>query len=134
MCRELGVQWKGTLTSYLYRVWRFFLKSNLYVALGAGCLSYVSSLLQGVWPDWAYFFVAFLYVYAMHILNSFTDVSSKLNDPVQTMFYGRHRLFLLVSGALSSLASLALGHRGCTVCVGRHCTRDAAARLPRTGW
>jgi len=98
-----------SLTSYLYRVWRFFLKSNLYVALGAGCLSYVSSLLQGVWPDWTYFFVAFAYVYAMHILNSFTDVASKLNDPVQTMFYGRHRLFLLVSGALSSLASLALG-------------------------
>jgi len=99
----------GSLTSYLYRVWRFFLKSNLYVALGAGCLSYVSSLLQGVRPDWTYFLVAFLYVYAMHILNSFTDVASKLNDPVQTMFYGRHRNFLLVSGALSSLASLALG-------------------------
>ena len=99
----------GSLTSYLYRIWRFFLKSNLYVALGAGCLSYVSSLLQGVWPDLAYFFVAFLYVYAMHILNHFTDVASKLNDPVQTMFYGRHRLFLLVSGALSALASMALG-------------------------
>ncbi len=99
----------GSLTSYLYRVWRFFLKSNLYVALGAGCMSYVSSLLQGVWPDVAYFFVAFLYVYAMHILNHFTDAASKLNDPVQTMFYGRHRRFLLVSGALSSLGSLALG-------------------------
>jgi 4-hydroxybenzoate polyprenyltransferase len=36
-------------------------------------------------------------------------VASKFNDPVQTIFYGRHRLFLLVSGALSSLASLALG-------------------------
>jgi (E)-4-hydroxy-3-methyl-but-2-enyl pyrophosphate reductase len=99
----------GSLTSYLYRVWRFFLKSNLYVALGAGCLSYVSSLLQGVWPHVTYFFVAFLYVYAMHILNHFTDAASKLNDPVQTIFYGRHRKFLLVSGALSSLVSLALG-------------------------
>jgi 4-hydroxy-3-methylbut-2-enyl diphosphate reductase len=79
------------------------------VALGAGCLSYVSSLLQGVWPDITYFLVAFLYVYAMHILNHFTDAASKLNDPVQTMFYGRHRRFLLVTGALSSLASLALG-------------------------
>ncbi len=99
----------GSFTSYLFRVWRFFLKSNLYVALGAGCLSYVSSLLQNVWPDLSYFFVAFLYVYAMHILNHFTDAASKLNDPVQTMFYGRHRLFLLVSGALSSVASLLLG-------------------------
>jgi len=99
----------GSLTSYLYRVWRFFLKSNLYVALGAGCLSYTSSLLQQVEPLWEYFFVAFFYVYAMHLLNHFTDAASKLNDPVQTMFYGRHRGFLLVSGALSALFSLALG-------------------------
>ncbi|MBM4283840.1 MAG: 4-hydroxy-3-methylbut-2-enyl diphosphate reductase [Deltaproteobacteria bacterium] len=99
----------GSLVQYLYRIWRFILKSNLYVALGAGCLSYTSSLLQKVEPDWAYFFVAFFYVYAMHLLNHFTDEASRLNDPVQSMFYGRHRLFLLVSGALSALAALALG-------------------------
>ncbi|MCL6622409.1 MAG: 4-hydroxy-3-methylbut-2-enyl diphosphate reductase [Syntrophobacterales bacterium] len=99
----------GSLANYLYRVWRFFLKSNLYVALGAGCLSYTSSLLQQVEPQWKYFFVAFFYIYAMHILNHFTDAASKLNDPVQTMFYGRHRTFLLVSGALSALAALVLG-------------------------
>ncbi len=99
----------GSLANYLYRVWRFFLKSNLYVALGAGCLSYTSSLLQQVEPQWKYFFVAFFYIYAMHLLNHFTDAASKLNDPVQTMFYGRHRTFLLVSGALSALAALALG-------------------------
>jgi (E)-4-hydroxy-3-methyl-but-2-enyl pyrophosphate reductase len=99
----------GSLANYLYRLWRFFLKSNLYVALGAGCLSYVSSLLQEVTPEFTYFFVAFFYVYAMHILNHFTDLASKLNDPVQSMFYGRHRGFLLVSGALSAVLSLALG-------------------------
>ncbi|MEJ5328545.1 MAG: 4-hydroxy-3-methylbut-2-enyl diphosphate reductase [Desulfobaccales bacterium] len=99
----------GSLANYLYRVWRFFLKSNLYVALGAGCLSYTSSLLQQVQPQWKYFFVAFFYIYAMHILNHFTDAASKLNDPVQTMFYGRHRTFLWVSGALSAGAALVLG-------------------------
>ncbi len=45
----------------------------------------------------------------MHILNNFTDEAGKLNDPVQTMFYGAHRRFLLVSGALSGLAALVLG-------------------------
>ena len=51
----------------------------------------------------SYFFVAFFYVYAMHLLNHFTDEASKLNDPVQSMFYGRHRRFLLSTGALSAL-------------------------------
>ncbi len=99
----------GSWTNYLYRAWRFFLKSNLYVAIGAGSLSYTSSLLQQVEPQFTYFFVAFFYVYAMHLLNHFTDKASKLNDPVQAIFYGRHRHFLLVTGVLSSLMALALG-------------------------
>jgi (E)-4-hydroxy-3-methyl-but-2-enyl pyrophosphate reductase len=99
----------GSWTNYLYRAWRFCLKSNLYVATGAGSLSYTSSLLQQVEPQFSYFFVAFFYVYAMHLLNHFTDKASKLNDPVQTMFYGRHRGFLLVTGYLSALMALGLG-------------------------
>ena len=99
----------GSLTNYLYRAWRFFLKSNLYVATGAGSLSYTSSLLQQVEPQFTYFFVAFFYVYAMHLLNHFTDTASKLNDPVQTMFYGRHRRFLLVTGVVSAFMALGLG-------------------------
>jgi (E)-4-hydroxy-3-methyl-but-2-enyl pyrophosphate reductase len=99
----------GSWVNYLYRAWRFSLKSNLYVATGAGSLSYVSSLLQQVEPQFTYFFVAFFYVYAMHLLNHFTDKASKLNDPVQSMFYGRHRRFLLVTGVASVLAALGLG-------------------------
>ena len=99
----------GSWTNYLYRAWRFILKSNLYVAIGAGSLSYTSSLLQQVEPQFTYFFVAFFYVYAMHLLNHFTDKASKLNDPVQTMFYGRHRRFLLVTGFLSAFMALGLG-------------------------
>ncbi len=99
----------GSWTNYLYRAWRFVLKSNLYVAIGAGSLSYTSSLLQQVEPQWTYFFVAFFYVYAMHLLNHFTDTASKLNDPVQTMFYGRHRHFLMVTGLLSACMALGLG-------------------------
>ena len=99
----------GSWTNYLYRAWRFLLKSNLLVATGAGSLSYTSSLLQQVTPKFSYFFVAFFYVYAMHLLNHFTDKASKLNDPVQSMFYGRHRRFLLITGVLSALMALSLG-------------------------
>ena len=99
----------GSVAQLWQRLWRFLVKSNLYVALGAGCLSYTSSLLQGVEPLWRYFFVAFCYIYAMHILNNFTDTASKLNDPVQTRFYGRHRRFLLISGVISGLLALLIG-------------------------
>jgi len=99
----------GFVAQLWQRLWRFLVKSNLYVALGAGCLSYSSSLLQTVEPLWRYFFVAFCYIYAMHILNNFTDAASRLNDPVQTRFYGRHRRFLLISGVASGILALLLG-------------------------
>ena len=99
----------GTLAQLWQRLWRFLVKSNLYVALGAGCLSYTSSLLQAVEPLWRYFFVAFCYIYAMHILNNFTDTASKLNDPIQTRFYGRHRRFLLISGIVAAVLALLIG-------------------------
>jgi (E)-4-hydroxy-3-methyl-but-2-enyl pyrophosphate reductase len=99
----------GSWTNYLYRAWRFFLKSNIFVATGAGCLSYTSSLVQQVEPQFTYFFVAFFYVYAMHLLNHFTDEASKFNDPVQSMFYGRHRFFLLITGCASEVMALTLG-------------------------
>jgi len=99
----------GSLGRLWQRLWRFLIKSNLYVAVGAGCLSYTSSLLQQVEPLWRYFLVAFCYIYAMHILNHFTDPASRLNDPVQTIFYGRHRRFLLISGIISALAALGIG-------------------------
>ena len=99
----------GSLAQLWQRLWRFLVKSNLYVALGAGCLSYTSSLLQAVEPLWRYFFVAFCYIYAMHILNNFTDTASKLNDPIQTRFYGRHRRFLLISGIAAAVLALLIG-------------------------
>ncbi len=100
---------QGSFGQLFHRAWRFLLKSNLYVALGAGSLSYTSSLLQDVEPLFKYFFVAFFYIYAMHILHHFTDKASKLNDPIQTMFYGSHRRFLLASGAASALLALIIG-------------------------
>jgi (E)-4-hydroxy-3-methyl-but-2-enyl pyrophosphate reductase len=99
----------GSLAQFWQRIWRFLVKSNLYVAMGAGCLSYTSSLLQAVEPLWRYFFVAFCYIYAMHILNNFTDAASKLNDPMQTRFYGRHRRFLLISGVGAAILALLIG-------------------------
>ncbi len=98
----------GSFGQLWHRLWRFLMKANVYLAVGAGCLSYTSSLLQDVEPLWRYFFVAFGYIYAMHILNNFTDAASKLNDPVQNHFYGRHRRFLLVSGLTSGMAALLL--------------------------
>jgi 4-hydroxy-3-methylbut-2-enyl diphosphate reductase len=85
---------------------RFFLQSNLYVAGGAGCLSYAADVLQGIKPRLADFFITFFYVFAMHVLNRYADKASRFNYPSRAALYERYKFgFFLaslsgVSGAL----------------------------------
>ncbi len=77
---------------------RFFLQSNLYVAGGAGCLSYAAAVLQGIKPKLADFFITFFYVFAMHVLNRYADKASRFNYPSRAALYERYRFgFFLAS-------------------------------------
>jgi 4-hydroxy-3-methylbut-2-enyl diphosphate reductase len=77
---------------------RFFLQSNLYVAGGAGCLSYAAAVLQGIKPRLADFFITFFYVFAMHVLNRFADKASSFNYPSRAALYERYKFgFFLAS-------------------------------------
>ena len=55
------------------KVGKFFLLSNILVALGASSLSHAAALLSGRSPDIYHPLLAFLYIYAMHVLNRFLD-------------------------------------------------------------
>jgi 4-hydroxy-3-methylbut-2-enyl diphosphate reductase len=80
------------------RYLRFFLQSNLYVAGGAGCLSYAAAVLQGIEPRLADFFITFFYVFAMHVLNRYTDKASRFNYPSRAALYEHYRFgFFLTS-------------------------------------
>ena len=77
---------------------RFFLQSNLYVAGGAGCLSYAAAVLQGIKPRLADFFITFFYVFAMHVLNRYADKASRFNYPSRAALYERYKFgFFLAS-------------------------------------
>jgi 4-hydroxy-3-methylbut-2-enyl diphosphate reductase len=88
------------------RYLRFFLQSNLYVAGGAGCLSYAAAVLQGIKPRLADFFITFFYVFAMHVLNRYADKASRFNYPSRAALYKRYKFgFFLtsVSGVIAAL-------------------------------
>ncbi len=77
---------------------RFLLQSNLYVAGGAGCLSYAAAVLQGIQPRLADFFITFFYVFAMHVLNRYTDKASRFNYPSRAALYEHYKFgFFLTS-------------------------------------
>ncbi|MBW2020919.1 MAG: 4-hydroxy-3-methylbut-2-enyl diphosphate reductase [Deltaproteobacteria bacterium] len=103
-------QWRHTV----FRIQRWLLLSNLYLALGAGCLSYTCALLSGNKPSFASALMAACYVLSMHILNNFIGKEAvRYNDPDRAGFYDHNRLLLLtlaiISGAVGLFMAFTLG-------------------------
>jgi (E)-4-hydroxy-3-methyl-but-2-enyl pyrophosphate reductase len=97
------------LGRWVRRVFKFLFQSNLIVAMGAFCLCHASTILSGRRPDLLNPALAFLYVYAMHVLNRLLDKgASAYNDPERAHFYTKYRRPLLFSGILSIGAVLFL--------------------------
>lgn len=98
----------------LYGAMQTLLLTNVYVAVGAGCLCFACTRLLGVTPAVAPVAVAMLYVLSMHLLNHLTGAAEdEYNDPERARFYERHRLLLSVmaiaAGGLGILSASAMG-------------------------
>jgi len=100
---------KSKWIRFFSTVFKFLIKSNIYVALGAASLSYASCRLQQIEPSLIFHFIAGFYVFAMHILNHFTDREAvKLNEPARSIFYDQHKILLIFLGIFSALGALVL--------------------------
>ena len=85
--------------------------SNFVVAFGAFFLSYAATIISGRKPDLIHPSLAFLYIYAMHVLNRFLDKgASTYNDPERANYYRRHRIWLILTGIASIMGALALSY------------------------
>jgi len=104
---------RGAL-SIFFRFQRVLLLTNIYVSIGAGCLCYACSLLQGI-TQWApYVLITMLYIQSMHILNNLTGIrEDKYNDPDRASFYNSHKgmlsFFSAMAGGMGLLTALAMG-------------------------
>ena len=106
-----SIKGQGTYpwNTFLFRLLRFLLKSNLMVALGAGCLTLAAARLRRAPINGIYFAITFLHIYAMHILNHLLDRgAAEYNDPDRSQFYQRYRTPFFISGTGAALFSLAL--------------------------
>ncbi len=93
---------------------RVLLLTNLYVSLGAGCLSYACSKLMGIGQYFPPVIIAILYVQSMHIFNHLTGKKAdQYNDPDRASFYDKHKLFLsilaFIAGGLGLIIAYTVG-------------------------
>jgi 4-hydroxy-3-methylbut-2-enyl diphosphate reductase len=95
----------------LFSTQRALLLTNIYVSLGAGCLSYASSKLQGITQYFPFIFIAILYVQSMHILNHLTgSKSDRYNDPDRAYFYNKFKVLLNLLAIISGGAGLIIAY------------------------
>jgi 4-hydroxy-3-methylbut-2-enyl diphosphate reductase len=85
------------------------LATNVYVSIAGGALTYTAEILQKNIPQMSHFFISFLYLFAMHNLNRFTDRNvQKYNDPLRALFYEKYRWPLLLTASISLALAVTL--------------------------
>jgi len=90
-----------------FSIQRSLLLTNIYVSLGAGCLCYACTRLQGIEHYFPHVLISILYVLSMHILNNLTgSKSDRYNDPERAVFYKKHKGFLAALAVIAGSAGL----------------------------
>ena len=97
-----------------FNLQRGLLLTNIYVSLGAGCLSYACTKLLAIGQYFPNVIMAILYVQSMHILNHLTGKKSdQYNDPDRATFYNKHKVFLtflaLTAGGIGLIIAFTIG-------------------------
>jgi len=100
----------------LLNLWIWAIKTDIYSAVGAGCLCLVCMLLQNMPVNLSFVAIAFLYVYAIHVLNRL--ISRKpagLVGSFREESYHRHKNIYLYTALLSIVAALALAFNNAVI-------------------
>ncbi|MFH0845416.1 MAG: 4-hydroxy-3-methylbut-2-enyl diphosphate reductase [Pseudomonadota bacterium] len=98
------------------QVLKFLFLSNLGIVFGAFSLAHGAAVLSGRTPDFILPSIAFLYIYAMHVVNRFLDrKASTYSDPERANFYEKNKLFLILTTIASMIGAFVLSyHLGAT--------------------
>ena len=95
----------------MFQLQRVLLLTNIYVSLGAGCLTYAMAKLQGFSQFFPYVLISLLYVQSMHTLNHLTgNKSDQYNDPDRAKFYQKYKLLLNILALAAGGTGLVIAH------------------------
>ncbi|MDY6904000.1 MAG: 4-hydroxy-3-methylbut-2-enyl diphosphate reductase [Thermodesulfobacteriota bacterium] len=105
---------KGAPLRGFFRLQRLLMLTNIYLAIGAGCLSWGATNMRHAHLFLPHTLIAVLYIFSMHTLNRLTGIEEDhYNDPYRAAFY-ENNMFLLavlaiVAGGAGLLVAFALG-------------------------
>lgn len=93
----------------LYNLWIFMVRTDIYSAIGAGCLSLVGMMFQGIVISILNIMIASTYVYAMHTINRLQDRNfGRIKGSFREETYVRYKDIYMTFAVLSLVIALAL--------------------------
>ncbi len=95
----------------IFPIQKMLIQTNLYIALGAGCLTYACTALQGIGNPFSHILIALFYVLSMHTISHLIGKQSdQYNDPDRASFYDRNKNKLALMAILSGVVGLATAY------------------------
>ncbi|CAN2045104.1 4-hydroxy-3-methylbut-2-en-1-yl diphosphate reductase [Candidatus Magnetomoraceae bacterium gMMP-1] len=102
---------RGWARKFLFNLQQALLVTNIYVALGAGCLCYMFMLLQDIQPSIDLVLMAFVYVLSMHSLNNLIGrKAERYNYPYRAAFYRKYQIPVIFMATIAGLAGLIMAY------------------------
>ncbi|MBW1842451.1 MAG: 4-hydroxy-3-methylbut-2-enyl diphosphate reductase [Deltaproteobacteria bacterium] len=91
----------------LFNIQRALLQTNIYVSIGAGCLCYACTKIQGLTNFFPHVLISMLYVQSMHIFNNLIGTKAdQYNDPDRAFFYNKNKILLALLAIIAGGAGL----------------------------
>ena len=106
---RIAESYGGRKVGWLYRLWLWAVKTDLYSALGAGCLALACMSLQNLPPRISSVAIASFFVYGMHVLNRLSaNKEMGLIGSFREQSYLQHAKYYRIAAVFSLIAALAL--------------------------
>jgi (E)-4-hydroxy-3-methyl-but-2-enyl pyrophosphate reductase len=110
ICRSIEtipLQMGKQFQKFFFSILTILLFSNAYLSLGALCLCYACTRLQGIDHFLPHGLVVYFYVQSMHILNNLTGHrADRYNDPDKALFYDQNKKIMIVFALFSGIAGI----------------------------
>ncbi|MDY6823148.1 MAG: 4-hydroxy-3-methylbut-2-enyl diphosphate reductase [Thermodesulfobacteriota bacterium] len=105
---------KGSPLRWCFKIQRLLMLTNIFLAIGAGCLSWAATHMRHAPLFLPHALIAILYIFSMHTLNRLTGIEEDhYNDPYRAAFYENNMVVLAIlaiaAGGAGLLVAFTLG-------------------------
>jgi len=87
----------------------FIVKGDVYVGLGGAALCFACAVMRGLWPAWLSVATSGLYIFAIHVLNHYTDREySQYKESYKLNVLEKYKKGLVTSGLVAAVGAVVL--------------------------